>query len=260
MRHALHAARYARGAALVAGGSGGIGQAISMALAAAGSDIALIYQNNEARAKQLAGEIEALNRKAMILQVDLRNAASVDAAAERVRSVLGAIHTSIYAAGPPIPFKYLSDVSVDEFHDAIQSDVIGCFNLIHSTLKDLRATKGALVALVTPAIHRYVKADVLSAAPKASIEALVRAIAAEEGRFGIRGNCVGPGVVTAGMYHRLIAEGYFDEKFLTTTREVVALRRLGTAEEVAGAVSFLASDLAGYITGQVLMVDGGYAI
>jgi NAD(P)-dependent dehydrogenase (short-subunit alcohol dehydrogenase family) len=122
------------------------------------------------------------------------------------------------------------------------------------------AAGGVVAALVTPAIRRYAVKDVLSAAPKAAIEALVRGIAAEEGRFGVRANCVGVGVIEDGMYHKLIETGDFDERFLQATRDVVALRRLGAAQDIANAVEFLVSDRAAYITGQTLMVDGGYAV
>ena len=102
--------------------------------------------------------------------------------------------------------------------------------------------------------------DLLSAAPKAAVEAVVKGVAAEDGRFGVRANCVGVGLISDGMYHHLLATGDFDDRFIESTKANVALRKLGTAEDVAAAVAFLASDQASYITGQTLMVDGGYAL
>jgi NAD(P)-dependent dehydrogenase (short-subunit alcohol dehydrogenase family) len=116
------------------------------------------------------------------------------------------------------------------------------------------------VAITTPATVRYAVKDVLSAAPKAAIEALVKGVAAEEGRFGVRANCVGCGVIMDGMYHQLIERGDFTDRFLESTKQLLALHRLGSAEDIAQAVAFLASDRAGYITGQTLMVDGGFAL
>ena len=100
----------------------------------------------------------------------------------------------------------------------------------------------------------------LSAAPKAAVESIVRHLAAEEGRFGVRANCVGVGPIRDGMYHRLVADGYFDERWIAAAERNLALGRLGTAADVANAVAFLVSEQAAWITGQTLMVDGGYAL
>lgn len=254
------AQRFATGAAIVAGGSGGIGQAICRTLAEGGSDVALTYNRNRAGAEAAAAAVREAGRKAEIIQLDLTDDAAVADAVARTAQDFGGVHTAIYAAGPYINMRHISRLEPKLFRETVATDVFGCYHLIHAALPELRKSRGVVVALATPAIRRYAVKDVLSAAPKAAVEAVVKGVAAEEGRFGVRANCVGVGVISDGMYHQLLATGDFDDRFIESTKAVVALRRLGTADDVAGAVAFLASDRANYVTGQTLMVDGGYAL
>ncbi len=250
----------AQGGAFVAGGSGGIGRAICRQLAEAGCDVALTYRNGRERAEETAALVRAAGRKAVVLQVDLRDEKAVARAVDETAIDFGTLHTAIYAAGPYIHMRHISSIEPALFRDTMEQDAFGCFNLIHAALPHLRSAKGSFVALATPALRRYAVKDVLSVAPKAAIEALVRGVAAEEGRFGIRANGVGVGVIEDGMYHALVETGDFDQRFLDASRQNMALRRLGTADEIAEAVVFLASARARWITGQTLMVDGGYAL
>ena len=254
------AARYANGIAVVAGGSGGIGVAIARTLAQSGSHVALTYFRNRDRAESVAAEIRAIGRTASVVQIDLRDAPGVAAALESLASAENGIHTAIYAAGPYINMRHISRLPPDLFAETVSTDVFGCYNLVHAAIPHLRRSRGVLLAMATPAIRRYAVKDVMSAAPKAAIEAVVRGVAAEEGRNGIRANCLGVGVIDDGMYHELVRTGDFDERFMETTRRTLALGRIGTAQEIAEVAAFLVSDAARYVTGQTLMVDGGYAL
>lgn len=254
------AARYAAGAAAIAGGSGGIGQAVARALAGSGADIAITYHKNRSTADALVAEIVDSGRRASAFQVDLRDAGAVGAFHADVLRRFGGLHTAIYAAGPYIDMRHISGLAPDLFEKTVGTDVFGAYNFFHHAIPALRDSRGVVICLGTPAIRRYAKKDILSSAPKAALESLVRGIAAEEGRHGIRANMVGVGLIGDGMFHQLIAKGDFDDKFLEATKQAVALGRLGTAEEIAHAVDFLSSDAASFITGQTLMVDGGYAI
>ena len=254
------AARFSSGVAIVAGGSGGIGAAICRTLAASGSDVALTYHSGRERAEAVVRDIRAAGRRAEAMQADLADEASVRAFIDRAADAFGGIHTAIYAAGPYIDMRHISRLEPALFRKTVGTDLFGCYHLVHLALPHLRRARGVVVALATPAIRRYAVKDVLSAAPKAAVEAVVKGVAAEEGRFGVRANCVGVGVIEDGMYHRLLETGDFDERFLQATRDTVALRRLGSAQDIADAVDFLVSDRSGYITGQTLMVDGGFAM
>ena len=127
-----------------------------------------------------------------------------------------------------------------------------------AALPALRESRGSVVAVTTAATTRFPKRDGLSSAPKAAVEAMVRALAVEEGRYGVRVNAVGPGMLTDGMAARLIGSGELSDEALEITRRNIPLGRFGSADDVAEAVCFLASDRAGFVSGQKLDVDGGY--
>lgn len=256
---AFGAARYGTGAAVIAGGSGGIGRAIARTLVDAGSRVVLTWHRNREPAERLAEELGG-PEVAAAQQLDLRASETVAAVHAAAGERFGGVHTAVYAAGPYIDMRYISGLAPDLFERTVGSDVFGAYNFLHHALPGLRATRGVAICLGTPAIRRYSKKDVLSSAPKAALEQVVRGIAAEEGRHGVRANMVGVGVIDDGMFHELMARGDFDQKFIDNTRRAVALGRLGSALDIARAVAFLASDSAAYITGQTLMVDGGYVL
>jgi len=256
----MRAKRYAAGAALIAGGSGGIGTAIAKTLAAQGSDIVFTWHRNAKAAEALIATIGGAGRRVRGIQVDLTDDGAVVEALAAAAEAMQGLHTAVYAAGPYIKMRHISKLDPRLFRDTLSTDIFGCFHVLHAALPYVRAAGGAMAAIATPAIRRYAVKDVMSSAPKAAIESLVKGIAAEEGRFGVRANCVGVGVIEDGMFHQLVASGDFDQRFLEAARGNTALRKLGSAQDVANAVAFLLSDDAAFITGQTLMVDGGFAI
>jgi NAD(P)-dependent dehydrogenase (short-subunit alcohol dehydrogenase family) len=248
------------GAAVVTGGSGGIGAAICRLLSERGSDVALTYHRNAHAAEAVVGDVERVGRRGNAWPLDMTDAGATAAFVQSVADEFGGIHTLVHAAGPHVPQIHLSRVEPARFRQQIEAEVVAFFNLLQPALPHLRHTQGCLVAVTTAATRRYPVRDGLSAGPKGAIEALVRAVAAEEGRYGVRANCVGPGMLTDGMAQRLMASGDLDDEALAVTRRNIALRRFGDAADIAEAVCFLASDRADFISGQMLDVDGGYGI
>lgn len=246
------------GAALVAGGTGGIGAAVVRLLARRGSDIGLTYRANREAAEVLTRDVGQFGCSSQAWSLDLTDADAVAEVAGQFRERFGGLHTVVYAAGPHVPMVHLSAVSPQQYRDQLIADSAAFFNLMHATLPLLRESGGSVAAVTTAATRRYPVRDGLSAGTKGAVEAVARGFAVEEGRYGVRVNCVGPGMLTDGMAERLIGSGDLDASALEVARKNVPLRRFGDAEDIAEAVAFLASDRADFISGQTLDVDGGY--
>ncbi|HVV30489.1 MAG TPA: SDR family oxidoreductase [Mycobacteriales bacterium] len=246
------------GAALVIGASGGIGAAIAHSLQRRGSAVAATYRRESSRIAELLRSGTGPRTRAY--QLNLTDAEACVTTVKAVVADFGALHTVVYAAGPPVPMVHLSKVEPGLFREQLLGDAAAFFNIVSVALPYLRTSHGSVVAVTTAATTRFPVRDGLSSAPKGAVEAVARALAVEEGRFGIRVNCVGPGMLTEGMAEGLIASGELSEQALEITRANTPLRRFGVADDIAEAVCFLASGRAGFITGQKLNVDGGYTV
>lgn len=190
-------------------------------------------------------------------QMDLCDEASIQRCMAEANGTFSRLSTLIYASGVNIDQPFIFDTQAEQWDQVIKVESLGFIHLVSAALPALRASgRASIVSIGTFATHLYMSGDALSAVPKAAVEMMTRAVAKEEGRYGIRANCVAPGIINAGLGSKMQTEIH-DPAVWETQRKRVPLRRFGEASEIAEAVAFLASDRASYITGQTLIVDGG---
>ena len=165
------------GAAIIIGGSGGVGSVICEKLAQAHSDIALIYRENKTRADEVIAALEKFGIKAKVFPLDIANSDAVQQCFANIAETFGSIHTVVNSTGSNIPMRFINQVPENIWRQVIDNDLNGFFNIAHAALPYLRQTQGAFVLISSIGLQRWPKRDVLSVAPKAGIEALMKGIA-----------------------------------------------------------------------------------
>ena len=240
--------------ALVTGGSRGIGYEIARQLAAGGADIAIIYAGSEERAKSAAESIALLGHRCEAYKC---NVADYDACAATVKEILGEfekVDILVNNAGVTRD-KLLMQMTEQEFDDCISVNLKGAFNLIkHLSRSFLKQRSGRIINLSSVVGLMGNAGQVNYAASKAGVIGLTKSVAKEFGARGITCNAIAPGYIQTDMTSVLTDE--IKEGFINA----IPLKRAGRPEDVAAAALFLASDAAGYITGQIIKVDGGLYI
>lgn len=244
--------------ALVTGGSRGIGRAAALELARRGADVAFLYRSRDAEAAETEAAIRALGRRALALKADLADAAAVQTAVAKAAQELGGIEVLVQAAGAMGAWSEAAELAIEEWDRYLAVDLSGAFYVIKAALPHLRKAGGAIVAISSIAAQMCQARNAQGAVAKAGLEALIRVVAREEGRRNIRVNAVAIGLTDTDMGRAAFAEWGPE----TTERVIrgIPLRRIGTPEEVARVVCFLAGPDGAYITGKVLQVDGGQII
>ena len=248
---------FKKGCVLIVGGSGGIGSLCAQEFANSGAKMAITYFKNEQAAIDIANEIDG---DVKIYQLDNSDSKSVDSTFKKVIKDHGSINTLVNAAGFDIPQKFIGEIDIDLWKGVIDADINGFFNLVKSGLPYLRKSKGSIVFISSAGLFKYPPGDILSVAPKATIEHVLKGIAKEEGVNGVRANSIALGIIETGIFHRLREEEntFFDDAWHEAVMNTLAIKRFGLPKEVADTAVFLASSKGGYITGHCIPVDGGY--
>ena len=248
---------FKNGCVLIVGGSGGIGSLCAEEFSNSGAKVAITYFIKEEAAIKLANDIDA---DVNIYQLDNSNSKSVEGTFKQVVKDFGSINTLVNAAGFDIPQKFISEIDIELWREVIDADINGFFNLVKFGLPYLRESQGSIVFISSAGLFKYPPGDILSVAPKATIEHVLKGIAKEEGKNGVRANSIALGVIDTGIFHRLREENntFFDEAWHEAVMNTLAIKRFGLPKEVADTAVFLASSKGGYITGHCIPVDGGY--
>lgn len=254
-------ATFPQGCTLIFGGSGGIGSGVARTFAEAGSDIAVVYRTKPGPASEAVEHARGLGRKASAHAADVTDPASVQSAIDAAIAEHGRIHSVVWGAGPLVNQRYLSETPMDEWRNAFEVEVHGFFTAIGMIVPHMRAMGGGSFVHLGSAGHDWWPAkDGMSVAVKASNESLMKGIAKEEGKHGIRANSVLVGVIDAGQLHKLTELGQLDQVWVEETLKLLAIKRWGSPAEIGHAAVYFASNEGAYTTGQTISVSGGFGV
>ncbi len=237
--------------ALVTGASRGIGRAIALALAAQGADVAVNYAGSEAAAREVAAEIEAMGRKAFVIQADIASTEASTAMVDAVIKEFGRIDVLVNNAGITRD-GLLMRMKEEDWDAVITTNLKGVFNCTKAAIKYMMKQKSGNIVNISSIVGVMGNAGQANyCAAKAGVIGFTKATAKEVAARGIRVNAIAPGFIKTDMTSVL------SEKVVEAMLAGIPLNRLGETEDIAKAVLFLASSDANYITGQTLHVDGG---
>jgi 3-oxoacyl-[acyl-carrier protein] reductase len=244
--------------AAVTGAGSGIGRAIALGYACEGASLAVLDINKEA-AEKTAAEIKATGGKAQAFTLDVTDAKACRAAATQVAEKIGPISILVNNAGIARRNAFAADpdAAAKDWQDIIGTNLNGVFNVTQAFLEQLRANMGRIVNMgsVQSFVHLRTPTSAAYTASKHGVLGFTKALAAELGKDGVRVNAIGPGFIATPLNASTRAN---HPEFVKIFMDHTPLGRAGTPEDIVGPAIFLASDLSAYVTGTIVMADGGY--
>jgi 2-hydroxycyclohexanecarboxyl-CoA dehydrogenase len=240
--------------AVVTGGGSGMGQAICRQLAEQGRRVGVLDINGDA-AEAVAGEITAAGGSAVAVPVDVSDRAAIEAALDQVRSAYGPVEIMVTSAGIE-GFEDFLAITPEAWDRMMAVNLTGTFHCLQAAVPDMiEAGWGRIVTISSSSAQSGTRHMAHYVASKGGVIAFTKALALDLASHGITVNTIPPGVIDTPMMRRPIDAGTMNED---AVKARAPLGRLGTAEDIAVACTFLCSDGAGYITGQQINVNGGW--
>jgi len=237
---------------LVIGGTGGIGSATCIQLAKDGFDVVIHYFNNKTEAAKLKNQVEKIGRKAVVVTGDIVSLLDVQEIKEKSMRALDEISVIVNCSTIPVPNIKFSDLEWEDMQAHYDANVRGMFNLLKSFMPPWEKNHFGKLIGITSLYTEQPKPELLNyITGKTALNGFIKALASELAPKGIRVNLVSPGMVDT----PLIAD--VPEKARLLFAAQTPLRSLASADDVAGAISFLASDKSNYLTGETIRVNGG---
>jgi NAD(P)-dependent dehydrogenase (short-subunit alcohol dehydrogenase family) len=243
--------------ALVTGAARGLGRAITLALAETGADVALGLRDRS-RDEGLADEVRALGRRVLPVQMDVTHLDEIDAAVATTVEELGSLDLLVNNAGGGVDEMPVEAASVVDFEYTVDLNLKGTFFTCRAAFAPMRERGfGRIVNVSSQAALVALPGESLYCMAKAAVSHLTRCLAVEWGQHGIAVNAVAPTFVRTPGTEPALSDPAFRAE---VEERIAALHRIGEPEEVAGAVVFLCSPAASLITGETLVIDGGWSV
>jgi 3-oxoacyl-[acyl-carrier protein] reductase len=245
--------------AVITGAGSGIGRAIALGYAREGAQVVALDVNGDAAAKTAADINSAGGRASRHFALDVTDRAACDAVAAEVAGNIGQVSILVNNAGivRRNGMTGAAEAVIKDWEDIIAVNLNGVFNVTHAFLQPLRASKGRIVNIgsIQSFVHLRTPSSPAYTASKHGVLGFTRALAAELGKDGVRVNAIGPGFIATPLNADTRANR---PELVNIFIDHTPLGRAGTAEDIVGPAIFLASDLSSYVTGSIVMVDGGY--
>ena len=237
-------------AALVTGGTKGIGAATAMAFAIAGADVAIVGRHDDGDAAAIRKKVEALGRRCEMIVADCARPGEATRCVNEVAARLGSLEVLVHSAGGPVNGKLL-EISPEDWYGAFDIHVHAIFHLCRAAIPLMQPSKeGAIVLVSSTAGLRALPTNIAYQVAKGALPQFTRALARECAEANIRVNCVAPGVIRT-RFHATMSE---QQKKLNLEQRI-PLHREGTAEQVASLITELVTN--DYLTGETFSIDGG---